>query len=84
MRWCTKATEQGYNRAMVGLGRCYANGSGVKQDYVQAYKWLRLAYDLGNQKIGREVAEQEKKLSPKQIDKVSKQVREFKERLGIE
>jgi len=40
----TKAAEQGYRLAQYHLARMlYAAGTGVPEDYVQAYKWLVLA-----------------------------------------
>ena len=41
--WYRKAAEQGNSFAQSNLGFLYANGQGVRQDYVQAYKWFSLA-----------------------------------------
>ncbi len=43
VKWYTKAAQQGDADAQCRLGLMYANGRGVPQDYVQAYKWLNLA-----------------------------------------
>lgn len=42
--------EQGDAGAQYDLGRVYANGKDVPQDYNQAVKWFRLAADQGNAK----------------------------------
>ena len=41
--WFRKAAEQGDASAQFNLGVLYANGTGLQQDAVQAYKWLSLA-----------------------------------------
>lgn len=46
---CTKkAAEQGYADAQFNLGKCYANGDGVPQDYTEAVKWYKKAAEQGN------------------------------------
>jgi TPR repeat protein len=37
--WYTKSAEQGDAFAQGGLGRCYANGTGVHKDEKEAVKW---------------------------------------------
>lgn len=44
------AAEQGNARAQYNLGVMYANGTGVPEDYVQAYAWVNLAAAQGNKK----------------------------------
>jgi TonB family protein len=39
----TKAAEQGNAMAQYNVGESYRTGSGVTQDYIQAYKWFSLA-----------------------------------------
>ncbi len=41
--WWREAAEQGQGQAMVLLGNAHAQGLGVPQSFVQAYKWLELA-----------------------------------------
>jgi tetratricopeptide (TPR) repeat protein len=38
-----KAAELGNARAQLALGKCYLEGSGVPQNWVEAYVWLNLA-----------------------------------------
>ena len=42
------AAEKGSVPAMFELGKGYADGKGVKQDYVEAMNWFRKAADGGN------------------------------------
>lgn len=46
VKWFQKSAEQGYFMAQAVLGRCYAKGEGVPQDYVEAYFWLSLAAEV--------------------------------------
>lgn len=39
------AADQGEARAQASLGRMYAKGQGVPQDYSKAINWARLAAD---------------------------------------
>ena len=41
------AAEQGNASAQSNLGAMYNNGEGVPQDYVQAFKWVRVADEQG-------------------------------------
>ncbi len=41
------AADEGDRRAMLSLGRLYAQGMGVLQDPVEAHKWFNLAASLG-------------------------------------
>ena len=46
------AADQGDARAQASLGRMYAKGQGVPQDYSKAINWARLAADQGNAFVG--------------------------------
>ena len=48
MKWSRLAAEQGLANAQYNLGRMYYLGTGVPEDYVQAYKWWNLAAAAGN------------------------------------
>ena len=43
-----KAAEQGFSYGQYDLGRCYANGIGVKQDAVQAAQLYQKAAEQGH------------------------------------
>jgi len=47
-RWYRKAAEQGCAPAQCDLGRMYADGRGVPQDYVLAHMWFNLAGASGD------------------------------------
>ena len=44
LKWLHRAAEHGQDDAQFMLGNCYESGEGVMaQNYVEAYKWMRLA-----------------------------------------
>ena len=43
-----KMAQAGNAQAMADLGWCYANGEGVKEDYLQAIKWYQKAAEKGD------------------------------------
>ena len=45
-----RAQEKGDPKAMTMLGELYANGLGVKRDYVKAADWYKRAADAGDPK----------------------------------
>ncbi|MCP4305497.1 MAG: SEL1-like repeat protein [bacterium] len=70
--------EQGDAEAQLRLGRMYAYGQGVPQDYVEAMKWFQLAAAQGheNAKKYRDlVAEQ---MTPDQLAEAQRLAREWK------
>ena len=48
MEYLKKSAEMGYAQAQAELGDCYAQGRGVKQDYVKASEWYRRAAEPPN------------------------------------
>lgn len=48
IKWLLLAANQGLSEAQYDLGGCYENGQAVKQDYVEAYKWYKLAAQRGS------------------------------------
>jgi len=42
------AANQGLAGAQLDIGQCYATGKGLKKEYAEAYKWLRLASPGGS------------------------------------
>ena len=49
-KWYRMAADQGDAKAQSNLGRCYAYGKGVEQNFVEAAKWARKAADQGDAK----------------------------------
>ena len=48
------AARTGDGKAMLALGRAFANGLGVPQDYILAHMWLNLAAGRGSAEAARE------------------------------
>jgi len=49
--WFLRAANQGHVVAQVYLGNFYRDGKGVKQDYVEAYKWYEVAIRSNNNDV---------------------------------
>lgn len=43
-----KVAAQGWTRAILVVGDCYYKGDGIRQDKVEAFKWLKQAADEGD------------------------------------
>ena len=61
------AADAGDRRAMLALGRRYAQGLGVVQDYVEAHKWLNLAASLGEAAAVEERDALAARMTPQQV-----------------
>ena len=61
------AADAGDRRAMLALGRRYAQGFGVVQDYVEAHKWLNLAASLGEAAAVEERDALAARMTPQQV-----------------
>lgn len=48
LKWYEAAAQQGHTDAQLILAEKYAAGSGVAQNYPEAYKWCRKAAERGN------------------------------------
>ena len=66
-RWFRLAAEQGEATAQVNLGLLYANGYGVAQSYVQAYRWWSRAGAQGHKDALQLRAAVAAKMTPMQI-----------------
>lgn len=67
VRWLDKAAEQNFAQAQNNLGACFATGRGVPVDYVQAYKWFKLAAINGSKEAEANLRKAESLLTPGQI-----------------
>ena len=92
VKWFQKAAEQGEPGAFYYLGGAYYHGKGVKQDLVQSYKWGTLFMETDHSVITNldvlentrgTLADLETKLTPKQLSKAKRLVKEANERLPI-
>src|SRR5881296_3311898 len=70
--------EQGLAKAQYNLGAMYAEGRGVKQDYVQAYMWYSLAGTHGDGKGLSSRDALEKMMTAADIATAQKLAREWK------
>ena len=61
------AADGGDRRAMLALGRLYAQGLGAPQDYVEAHKWLNLAASRGEAAAVEERDALAAKMTPQQV-----------------
>jgi TPR repeat protein len=43
IKWLALAANRGHQGAQLDFGRCFERGNGLKQDYVETYKWYKLA-----------------------------------------
>jgi len=73
---------------MIGLGELYANGNGVPQDFVEAYKWFNLAAARGpafrefpNDAVSMRDS-LAKRMTPAEIAEAQRLTREFRPRGG--
>lgn len=77
-KWFALAANQGLDDAQLSLGRRYANGEGVKQDYVEAYKWVWLAQEQGKVRgAGNLLKQITPQLTPEQITEAKAQAKKF-------
>jgi hypothetical protein len=76
--WYRKAADQGYADAQSNLGRMYAKGLGVPQDYVQAHMWFNLAAAKGDADAIKNRDRVSTMMTPAQIAEAQKLAREWK------
>ena len=66
------AARAGDRRAMAALGRAFAKGLGVPQDFIEAHKWLNLAAARGDAKALAERDALAKRMTPQQVASAQK------------
>ena len=77
VKWFRNAAEQGHARAQYSLGLRYLWGDGAPKNIVLAYKWWSLSSLLGHQKAGSYLDKAAKLMTPAEIAKSRKLVREW-------
>ncbi len=77
-KWYKQAAAQGNAQAQLNLGLLYHRGNGVPQDFVQAHKWYDLAGANGNKDAASFRDALAKQMTPAQIAKAQRLVREWK------
>jgi TPR repeat protein len=80
-KWYRKAAEQNYAPAQFNLGRCYAKGEGVKQDYVEACAWYDLAAKTLESAAKSRDALEKQQMSPEQVVAVQKRAKELRAKI---
>lgn len=78
MRILREAAEAGAVLGQHGLGAAYADGSGGEKNAVEAYKWLSLSALQGYEESSKMRDELAKSMTPVQIAKSNKAVKNFK------
>jgi TPR repeat protein len=80
-RWLRRAADQNHSGAQSILGFFYANGVGVPQDYVEAYKWEYLSFSQGEASAAsalRDLNIIAPLMTPSQINEAKQLARDFK------
>jgi uncharacterized protein len=75
--WFRKAAEQGLPQAQLQLGSMLKEGKGIPVDKAEAYFWLVLSYEAGNQTAAESLKGLETALTNQQIEQAKSHVREF-------
>lgn len=76
-KWYQKAAEQGHIGAQYGLGKLYAEGKGVRRNYVAAHMWFNLAAASGHSAAATNRSLVSQKLKPDEIAKAQKLARNW-------
>lgn len=79
--WFRKAAMQGMPQAEEQLGLLLKQGQGVNLDKSEAYVWLLMSYDAGNQSanVASSLAQLQADLSNEQIDQAKARARELEQ-----
>ena len=80
VKWYRKAAGQEHAKAQYSIGAMYWSGEGVGKDMAQSYLWMSLAAEQGDQTAGEWKGKAAAKLTPKQIKRVDKLVKEWSAR----
>ena len=79
-KWYERAAQKGNFDAPNNLGAMYLQGVGIPRDYVRAYMWFHLGEKKGDRGAKRNREFVQKKMTPEEIIKANKQVREWMRR----
>ena len=78
VKWFRKAAEQGEGTAQKLLGEAYAQGKGVRRDYVMAHMWANLAVVSGAHNAEEDQNFYASNMTSKQIEEAQRLAREWK------
>jgi TPR repeat protein len=74
-----KASMQGLPQAQQQLGSLLKQGQGVKQDKLEAYVWLLMSFDAGNQAAAADARQLEGDLATTQIEQAKNKARDLEQ-----
>jgi uncharacterized protein len=77
--WFRKAALQGLPLAQQHLGELLKQGQGVNEDKFEAYVWLLVSFDAGNQNVAAELSALEGDLGSNQVEQAKNKVRELEQ-----
>lgn len=75
-QWFRKAAMQGLPQAQQQLGTLLRQGQGVKQDKQEAYLWLLLSFESGNQSVANDLQSLEASLFSQQVEQAKTKARQ--------
>lgn len=79
VQWWQHAAAQGFAPAQSSLGRALVTGGqGIQPDKTQAYMWLSLSANQGDQEADQQRAVLVKQLKPNQLAQAKRLVKEWK------
>jgi uncharacterized protein len=73
--WFRKAAMQGLPQAQAHLGELFKQGQGVTADKFEAYIWLLVSFDAGNQTVSADLAALEGELGANRVDEAKSKAR---------
>jgi TPR repeat protein len=77
--WFRKAATQGLPQAQKQLGELLKQGQGVNADKFEAYVWLLVSFDAGNQTVAGELAALEGELGGNRVDEAKRKARDLEQ-----
>jgi uncharacterized protein len=76
-----KAAEQGLPQAQYQLGLMLKRGQGINEDKFEAYTWLLVSFDAGNQAASSDLSTLEADLGSMQLEKAKSKARDLEARV---
>jgi TPR repeat protein len=80
--WFRKAAMQGLPQAQAQLGELLKDGRGVTADKFEAYVWLLVSFDAGNQTVAGDLAALEGNLGSNRVEEAKSNARDLEQTVG--
>jgi TPR repeat protein len=77
-----KAAWQGLPQSQHQLGELFRQGRGVDADKLEAYVWLLLSFEAGNQGVGNELQVLEAELGSSKVEEAKTKTRELQQKVS--